>query len=73
MINLASRTKHGTTCNRIKLLLKKKAEIDQRPQSEDFIETARKLGSDESREGFERVFEKIVRPAPAKAPRKDDS
>ncbi len=34
---------------------------DERPQSEDFIETARTLGGDESREAFERVFEKIVK------------
>ena len=43
----------------------RKTEADQRPQSEDFIETARMLGSDESREGFERVFEKIVKPKAA--------
>ena len=42
----------------------------QRSQSEDFIETARKLGSDESREGFEQVFEKIVKPS---APRSHPS
>jgi hypothetical protein len=41
---------------------------DQRPQSEDFIETARKLGADESREGFERVFEKIARVKPVVSP-----
>jgi hypothetical protein len=38
---------------------------DERPQIEDFIETAHKLGSDESREGFERVFEKITAYTPA--------
>jgi hypothetical protein len=32
----------------------------QRTQSEDFIETARALESDESREAFERVFERIT-------------
>ena len=37
---------------------------DQRPQSEDFIETARNLGADESREALERVFEKIARAKP---------
>ena len=37
---------------------------NERPQSEDFIETARKLGADESREGFERVFEKITQIKP---------
>ena len=35
---------------------------DQRPQSEDFIETARALGADESREAFERVFAAVVKP-----------
>lgn len=34
---------------------------DQRPQIEEFIETARKLGADESREAFERAFEKMVK------------
>lgn len=34
---------------------------EQRPQSEEFIEAARKLGADESREAFERVFDKIAR------------
>ncbi len=32
----------------------------QRSQSEDFIETARKLGSDESREGFEQTFKAVT-------------
>ena len=50
-----------------------KPKPDQRPQREDFIEAARKLGSDESREGFERLFDKIARPLPAKAPQKDES
>jgi len=45
---------------------KKPPPPDARPQSEDFIETARKLGADESREGFERVFEKIVKAPPLK-------
>lgn len=49
----------------------RKIKLNQRPQSEEFIETARKLGSDESREGFEQVFEKIVK-LPAKAPQKDE-
>ncbi len=47
---------------------KKPPPPDQRPQSEDFIEAARKLGSDESREGFERVFEKIARVKPSAPP-----
>jgi hypothetical protein len=40
----------------------------QRPQSEDFIETARKLGADESREAFERVFEKVSKVKPLVLP-----
>lgn len=51
----------------------RKPRPEERPQSEDFIEAARKLGSDESREGFERVFEKIAKPLPAKTPQKDES
>lgn len=38
----------------------RKPRFDERPQSADFIEAARKLGSDESREGFEEVFKKIA-------------
>lgn len=34
---------------------------DAKPQIEDFIETARKLGADESREAFERAFEKVAK------------
>ena len=41
---------------------------DERPQSEDFIETARALGGDESRAAFERVFEKIARVKPLAPP-----
>jgi hypothetical protein len=44
---------------------KKPPPPDVRPQSEDFIETARKLGADESREAFGRVFEKIARVKPS--------
>lgn len=33
---------------------------DEKPQVEDFIETARKLGADESREAFERAFKRIA-------------
>jgi hypothetical protein len=47
---------------------RKPSPSSQRPQSEDFIETARKLGADESREGFERVFEKIARVKPSAPP-----
>lgn len=38
---------------------------EQRPQSEDFIEAARKLGANESREAFEEVFKKLTTHAPA--------
>jgi hypothetical protein len=40
---------------------------NQRPQSEDFIETARKLGADESREEFEKVFQKITEAKPLRS------
>jgi hypothetical protein len=46
----------------------KKPKPDERPQSENFIETARSLGGDESREAFERVFEKITRVKPSAPP-----
>jgi hypothetical protein len=39
---------------------------DERPQSEDFIEAARALGGDESREAFERAFAKIAASKPSK-------
>jgi hypothetical protein len=51
---------------------KKPTPPNERPQSEDFIETARKLGADESREGFERVFEKIARVKPTSLTDKTD-
>jgi hypothetical protein len=38
----------------------KKPKPDEKPQSERFIETAREIGADETQEGFERVFEKII-------------
>jgi hypothetical protein len=34
-------------------------------QYEQFVETARKLGCDESEEAFKRTFEKIVPPRPS--------
>ena len=34
---------------------------DEKPQIEEFIETARKLGADESREAFERAFRRVVK------------
>jgi hypothetical protein len=38
----------------------RKPKPDERPQSEDFIETARALGGDETREGFDNIFAKIT-------------
>jgi hypothetical protein len=43
---------------------KKPPPPDERPQSEDFIETARKLGADESREAFEQIFSRITKKPP---------
>lgn len=40
----------------------KKPNPDEKPQSERFIETAREIGADETQEGFEKGFEKVVRP-----------
>lgn len=42
----------------------RKPKPDEKPQIEDFIETARKLGSDESREAFDRAFRKVTRKPP---------
>jgi hypothetical protein len=39
----------------------KRKKISQKEQSERFIETARRLGVDESGEQFERVLSRIVR------------
>jgi hypothetical protein len=47
---------------------KKPPPPDARSQAEDFIETARKLGADESREAFEQVFSKIARVKPSAPP-----
>ncbi len=41
---------------------KKKKPESQKAQSERFIETARKLGVDETGEAFERALEKIAPP-----------
>ena len=41
---------------------KPKPPKDDRPQAERFIETARKLGADETGEAFENAFSKIVPP-----------
>lgn len=40
----------------------KKPKPDEKPQSERFIETAREIGADETHEGFERAFNKVVDP-----------
>ncbi len=40
----------------------KKPKPDEKPQSERFIETAREIGADETQEGFEQAFDKIIRP-----------
>jgi hypothetical protein len=48
---------------------KKKTKLTDKEQSERFIETARKLGANESAEDFEVKFRKIVPPKPkASAP-----
>jgi hypothetical protein len=44
---------------------KRTPKIQDRRQYERFVETARKLGCDESEEAFERAFRKIV---PSKIP-----
>jgi hypothetical protein len=38
----------------------KKPKSDEKPQSERFIETAREIGADETTDGFERAFNRIV-------------
>jgi hypothetical protein len=38
----------------------KKPKPDEKPQSERFIETAREIGADETKEGFEKAFEKVI-------------
>ncbi len=40
----------------------RKPKMDEKPQSERFIETARKIGADETPEAFERIFKQIVQP-----------
>ncbi len=37
--------------------------LDEKPQRERFIETAREIGASEDPKEFERVFQKIVKPA----------
>jgi hypothetical protein len=41
---------------------KPKEQSEERPQIEDFIETARKLGVDETGETFEKAFRRLVPP-----------
>lgn len=38
----------------------KKPKPDEKPQRERFIETAREVGADETQEGFEGAFKKVV-------------
>jgi hypothetical protein len=38
----------------------KKPKPDEKPQSERFIETAREIGADETKEGFDRAFKKVT-------------
>jgi hypothetical protein len=38
----------------------KKPKPDEKPQRERFIETAREIGADETQEGFEKAFEKVI-------------
>jgi hypothetical protein len=46
---------------------KRKPKMTDAREYERFVETARKLGCDESEEAFERTFEKIVPPRRASA------
>lgn len=41
----------------------RKPRPDEKPQSERFIETAREIGTDETPEAFERVFDKVAKPS----------
>jgi hypothetical protein len=38
----------------------KKTKPDEKPQGERFIETAREIGADETQEGFEEAFKRVV-------------
>ena len=42
-------------------MLAKKPKPDEKPQSERFIEAAHEVGADETKEGFEKAFEKTAR------------
>jgi hypothetical protein len=46
----------------------KKLKPDEKPQSERFIETAREIGADETQEGFEEAFDKVVTPKKREKP-----
>jgi len=48
----------------------RKPKMDEKPQSERFIDTAREIGADETPEVFDRVFEQIVQPRAATAGKK---
>jgi hypothetical protein len=41
----------------------KKPKPDEKPQSDRFIETAREIGADETKEGFEKAFGKVITPS----------
>ncbi len=45
---------------------KPKPKFTDKTQSERFIETARKLGAEETGEAFEKAFSKIIRPIQSK-------
>jgi len=42
----------------------KKPKPEEKPQSERFIETAREIGADETREAFDRAFKKVTSQTP---------
>jgi hypothetical protein len=48
-----------------------KAKFTDKEQSERFVETARRLGVEETGEAFERAFEKIIPPKNRDAHQKD--
>jgi hypothetical protein len=52
---------------------KRKPKITDKQQYEGFVETARKLGCDESEEAFDRAFRKIVPATKPSKQRADDA
>lgn len=42
----------------------RKPKPDEKPQRERFIETAQEIGAEESKEAFEKAFDRIVTPPP---------